>query len=33
VFALMWNGRLLSDHYVSRGRFSSLLRNEIRQSR
>jgi L-amino acid N-acyltransferase YncA len=26
VFNLLWNGRLLSDHYVSRGRFRSLLR-------
>ena len=29
VFKLLWNGRLLSDHYVSRGRFANLLRKEI----
>jgi len=29
VFSLLWNGRLLSDHYVSRGRFRNLLRKEI----
>jgi hypothetical protein len=29
VFSLIWNGRLLSDHYVSRGRFRNLLRKEI----
>jgi hypothetical protein len=29
VFALVWNGRLLSDHYVSRGRFGNILRKEI----
>ena len=29
VFNLMWNGRLLSDHYVSKGRFKYLLRDEI----
>ena len=29
VFNLIWNGRLLSDHYVSRGRFRNLLRKEI----
>jgi hypothetical protein len=29
VFNLIWNGRLLSDHYVSRGRFKGLLRREI----
>ena len=29
VFNLIWNGRLLSDHYVSKGRFSNLLRREI----
>ncbi len=29
VFNLLWNGRLLSDHYVSRGRFSNILRKEI----
>ena len=29
VFSLIWNGRLLSDHYVSRGRFKNLLEKEI----
>jgi hypothetical protein len=29
VFNLLWNGRLLSDHYVSKGRFRNLLRKEI----
>jgi GNAT superfamily N-acetyltransferase len=29
VYSLVWNGRLLSDHYVSKGRFSNLLRKEI----
>jgi hypothetical protein len=29
VFNLLWNGRLLSDHYVSKGRFKNLLRKEI----
>jgi GNAT superfamily N-acetyltransferase len=29
VFGLLWNGRLLSDHYVSRGRFRNILRKEI----
>jgi len=29
VFSLLWNGRLLSDHYVSRGRFRNILRKEI----
>ena len=29
VFNLLWNGRLLSDHYVSKGRFKGLLRQEI----
>ena len=29
VFNLLWNGRLLADHYVSKGRFSNILRNEI----
>jgi hypothetical protein len=29
VFNLLWNGRLLSDHYVSRGRFKNILRKEI----
>ncbi len=26
VFNLVWNGRLLSDHYVSKGRFKNILR-------
>ena len=29
VFQLVWNGRLLSDHYVSRTRFETILRKEI----
>ena len=29
VFNLVWNGRLLSDHYVSKGRFKNLLKREI----
>jgi len=29
VFNLVWNGRLLSDHYVSKGRFKGLLKKEI----
>lgn len=29
VFNLLWNGRLLSDHYVSKGRFRNLLHKEI----
>jgi len=29
VFNLVWNGQLLSDHYVSKGRFKNLLKNEI----
>jgi GNAT superfamily N-acetyltransferase len=29
VFNLIWNGRLLSDHYVSKGRFKNLLKREI----
>lgn len=28
-FSLLWNGRLLSDHYVSKGRFRNILRKEI----
>jgi hypothetical protein len=28
-FSLLWNGRLLSDHYVSKGRFANILRKEI----
>jgi hypothetical protein len=30
VYQLLWNGRLLADHYVSGGRFRNLLRKEIR---
>jgi hypothetical protein len=29
VFNLIWNGRLLSDHYVSKGRFKNILKKEI----
>jgi hypothetical protein len=29
VFSLIWNGRLLSDHYVSKGRFKLLLQKVI----
>ena len=29
AFSLLWNGRLLSDHYVSKGRFRNILRKEI----
>jgi GNAT superfamily N-acetyltransferase len=29
VYSLVWNGRLLSDHYVSKARFRNLLRKEI----
>jgi hypothetical protein len=29
VFNLVWNGRLLSDHYVSKGRFRYMLRRDI----
>jgi hypothetical protein len=29
VFNLVWNSRLLSDHYVSKGRFKSLLQQEV----
>ncbi|MFI5173267.1 MAG: GNAT family N-acetyltransferase [Terriglobia bacterium] len=29
VFNLVWNGRLLSDHYVSKGRFKNILQKEI----
>lgn len=28
TFNLIWNGRLLSDHYVSRGRFKGLLKED-----
>ncbi len=33
VFNLIWNGRLLSDHYVSKGRFRNILRIEILNQR
>jgi hypothetical protein len=29
VFGLLWNGRLLADHYVSKTRFQNLLRQEV----
>ena len=29
TFSLLWNGRLLSDHYVSKGRFKNILKKEI----
>lgn len=29
VFNLLWNGQLLSDHYVSKGRFRNILRKDI----
>ena len=29
VYSLLWNGQVLSDHYVSRGRFRNLLRQVI----
>jgi GNAT superfamily N-acetyltransferase len=29
VFSLLWNGRLLADHYVSQGRFRNILRQVI----
>jgi hypothetical protein len=32
VFSLLWNGRLLSDHYVSKTRFKSLIDKEIRKA-
>lgn len=33
VFSLVWNGGLLSDHYVSKGRFKNLLKKEILKKR
>ena len=33
IFSLLWNGRLLSDHYVSQGRFRNLLQREILNER
>ena len=29
VYNLLWNGRLLADHYVSKGRFKNILKNDI----
>ncbi len=29
VFNLIWNGRILADHYVSKGRFKNMLRKDI----
>ena len=29
VFSLVWKGRVLADHYVSKGRFKNMLRKEI----
>lgn len=29
AFSLIWNGRLRSDHYVSKGRFKLLLQKVI----
>lgn len=29
VFNLVWNGRLLADHYVSGGRFKNILKSEL----
>ena len=29
VFNLLWNGRLLADHYVSKARFENLMHREI----
>ena len=33
VYALLWNGKLLADHYVSKGRFKGLLRDMGIESR
>jgi len=33
IFSLLWNGKLLSDHYVSKGRFKNLLAKEILKDR
>ncbi len=33
VFNLLWNGRLLADHYVSKGRFRNILEKEILRQR
>ncbi len=33
VFNLLWNGRLLADHCVSKGRFKNLLHREILKHR
>ena len=29
VFSLLWNGQLLSDHYVSATRFKNILRKQV----
>jgi hypothetical protein len=29
VFSVLWDGRLLADHYVSKGRFKNILQKEI----
>lgn len=29
VFNLLWNGQLISDHYVSKGRFKNILKKTI----
>ena len=29
VYALLWNGKLLADHYVSKGKFKGLLKKQI----
>jgi len=29
TFSLLWNGRLISDHYVSKGRFRNILQKEV----
>jgi hypothetical protein len=29
AYTLLWNGKVLSDHYVSGGRFENLLKKEI----
>jgi GNAT superfamily N-acetyltransferase len=33
VFSLVWNGRLLSDHYVSKRRFENILRKDVRKEK
>jgi hypothetical protein len=29
VFSLVWDGQLLSDHYVSRARFRNILKSRL----